>query len=672
MRIYIAVILLLVTCNLQAQNFKFGKVSKTELAEKSHPKDSSAHAAVLFKKESIRFDYLKGEGFIQVRSVSERIKIYDKEGFAWATKKIRLYNKQNSTSENIYKLKAYTYNLIDENIETDKLKKDGVFEEELNKYWKIKSFTMPNIKVGCVIEFSYEISSPFLAIDDLELQYTIPINTLEILVKTPEYFLYNKVLNPQSSFLPKITESKSSKSESVTNSTVSQNSSGVASYYNSSTNRFSINENVIKIDETEIPALKEESFVDNLGNYIAKLKLELVALNYPNKPYQNLLGSWDDVTKTIYDSDDFGLQLGKSNYYEDDINALIGNLTTNAQKARAIYNYVKSKVKWNGYYGYSAEAGVRKAYKEGVGNVADINLMLVSMLRFAGISANPVLISTKSNGIPLFPTKDGFNYVICFVEDKDILALLDATSENATFNTLPVRDLNWQGRVIRESGSSIWVDLIPTKVSKEITGLHLKINSDLSAEGKVRSQKFNYIAKRYRDNYADLSDEEYVKMLEKDKGDLIVSELNVNGVGDLSEPVKISYSYKMENAVEEIGDKLYFSPLLFLSTEDNPFKEEKRQLPIDLRYPVSDKYMISVMIPENYEVETLPKNEVLDFSNSTGGFKYLVNQNGRFIQVNVELNINTSLVLPENYTFFKQFFTQVIEKESEKIVLKRI
>jgi hypothetical protein len=76
--------------------------------------------------------------------VHERIKIYDKEGFDWATKKIRLYNEQNSTSENIYKLKANTYNLIDENIETDKLKKDGVFEEELNKYWKIKSFTMPN------------------------------------------------------------------------------------------------------------------------------------------------------------------------------------------------------------------------------------------------------------------------------------------------------------------------------------------------------------------------------------------------------------------------------------------------------------------------------------------------------------------------------------------------
>jgi hypothetical protein len=82
--------------------------------------------------------------------------------------------------------------------------------------------------------------------------------------------------------------------------------------------------------------------------------------------------------------------------------------------------------------------------------------------------------------------------------------------------------------------------------------------------------------------------------------------------------------------------------------------------------------MINIMLPEGYDVEYLPENQALDFANKTGEFKYLVNQNGRFLQVNVELNINASLILPENYTFFKQFFAQAMEKESEKIVLKKI
>ncbi|TXE17624.1 DUF3857 domain-containing protein [Psychroserpens burtonensis] len=671
MKAIIIAVVLLIVCNLQAQNFKFGKVSKEELAEKVHPKDPTANAALLFKRESVRFDYRKGDGFTQVRTIHQRIKIYNKEGFSWATKKVRLYDKMNSESEKLYKLKAYTYNLVDGKVKDDKLKSDGVFDEELNKFWKVKSFTMPNIKEGCIVEFTYEISSPFLAIDDLELQYTIPINVLEVLVKTPEYFIYNKVLNPQTTYLPKIEESSSTKSESITNTSISNGSLGSRNS-DTSVSQFTINENVIKVNETDIPALKDEPFVDNLGNYQAKLKLELTAIKYPNEPYKNLSSSWDAVTKTIYKSDDFGEQLDRSGYYEDEIDALTANLESNAQKAFAIYNYVKVKVKWNGFYGYSTDAGVRKAYKEGVGNVGDINLMLVSMLRYAGIIANPVLISTKSHGIPLFPTRDGFNYVICFVEDEDIMSLLDATGDNATFNTLPIRDLNWQGRVIRENGSSTWIDLTPRKVSRDITGLNIKINSDLSAEGKVRSQKFDYIAKSYRDNYADLSTEAYIKVLEKDKGEVLISNLEVEGEDSLLEPIKITYEYTMDNALEEIGDKLYFSPLLFLNTQENPFKQDERKLPIDLMYPMSDKYMINIMLPEGYDVEYLPENQALDFANKTGEFKYLVNQNGRFLQVNVELNINASLILPENYTFFKQFFAQAMEKESEKIVLKKI
>jgi hypothetical protein len=429
---------------------------------------------------------------------------------------------------------------------------------------------------------------------------------------------------------------------------------------------------VILINETEIPALKDEPFIDNLGNYLANLQLELKSIQYPNQPFKNLSTSWDAVTNTIYESSDFGNQLDKSGYYEDDIDALVANLENNTQKAFAIYNYVKAKVKWNGYYGLFVDEGVRKVYKEGAGNVADINLMLVSMLRYAGIKANPVLISTKSNGVPLFPTRYGFNYVICFIEDEGIMSLLDATDENATFNTLPERDLNWQGRVVREDGSSTWIGLVPQKVSKDITGLSIKINSDFSSEGKVRSQKFDYAAKSYRDTYANGSKESYINFIEKGRGDLIVSNLKLEGKQNLLKPVKVTYDFKMDNAVEEIGDKLYFSPLLFLSTEENPFKQDTRMLPIDLRYPASNKYMINITLPEGYDVESLPENEVFDFADNTGQFKYLINQNGRFLQVSMELNINTSFILPENYKFFKQFFTQIIEKESEKIVLKKI
>jgi hypothetical protein len=61
--------------------------------------------------------------------------------------------------------------------------------------------------------------------------------------------------------------------------------------------------------------------------------------------------------------------------------------------------------------------GVKKAYKDKTGNVAEINLMLTAMLRYAGLNANPVLVSTRSNGIAIFPNRTAFNYVIAAVEN---------------------------------------------------------------------------------------------------------------------------------------------------------------------------------------------------------------------------------------------------------------
>jgi hypothetical protein len=654
--------------SIQSQDFKFGKVSKEELAESFNRADSSANATVLYKSEKIRFDYRQGEGFVQIREVHERIKIYNKEGYKWATKRIRLYNRSGSKSENLQSLKGYTYSIINGKIEDDKLKKDGIFKEEVNKYWKVNSFTMPNISDGCVIEYIYEIESPFLAIDDIDYQYTIPINTFDLSIRTPEYFVYNKLVNPRASYSPIINQSKRNRTERMTDKDRSGFYVSKTTYSQSELTFF---ENVISSNETNIPALKDESFVDNLNNYKTKLILELTAIRYPNQPYKSLSSSWDAVTKTIYDNSEFGNQLDRNSYFKEDVDALMSGVSDPVQKAFLIFNFVKNKVKWNEFYGYSSDIGVRKAYKEGSGNVADINLMLISMLRYAGLNANPVLVSTKNNGIPLFPTRQGFNYVICMIENEAFNVLLDATDVYSTFNVLPNRVLNWQGRIIRENGSSDWINLYPSSLSLDITSLNVKINPDLTIEGKVRQQKSDYAAMSYRNRFANLSEGEIIKSIESNNGELEVVAINLENKKDYTKPILIKYDYNFVDGIEEIGGNLYFSPMLFLASEENPFKQNTRNFPIDLTYPFSDKYMINVMIPEGYEIESLPQSEKFLF-NDAGDFTYLAKANGAFIQLTVTLNIKTSIILAEDYEVFKGFYSKIVEKESEKIVLKKI
>ena len=71
-----------------SQNFKFGKVSKEEVLQKEHPTEPSANAAVLYRENKTRFEYSTEEGFYILTEVFERIKIYNKEGYNWATRKV--------------------------------------------------------------------------------------------------------------------------------------------------------------------------------------------------------------------------------------------------------------------------------------------------------------------------------------------------------------------------------------------------------------------------------------------------------------------------------------------------------------------------------------------------------------------------------------------------------
>ena len=82
---------LILSSTTYAQNYKFGKVSKSEVAQKQHDKDPDANAAILYKYQRTYYDYKQNTGFFVVTEYHERIKIYNKDGFDWATHHISAY-----------------------------------------------------------------------------------------------------------------------------------------------------------------------------------------------------------------------------------------------------------------------------------------------------------------------------------------------------------------------------------------------------------------------------------------------------------------------------------------------------------------------------------------------------------------------------------------------------
>lgn len=663
------VLFLLVGAAIHAQNFKFGKVSQEEVAEKQHPLEEHADAAVLYSYQRTYYDYNQVSGFKIISEYHQRIKIYNKDGFDWATKEISV--SQGNIDENVVSVKGITYNLENGKVEETKLDSDNIFEEKASKYRSVTKFTMPAIKEGSVIEFEYMVTSDQLSasIDQIPLQYTIPINKLDIKVTVPEYLNYGVYNNPKAAFYVKVDQENKPFRKSFSKTTRSSTNTWGAESVDTRRYNVEFMQNSYIVEKENIPSLIEESHVDHLENYAAYLDWELKFTKFPNSPVENYSNTWEGVSKSIYLDNGFQKELRNSNFYHDELDQIIGSLSDPRKKAELIYNFVKQKVKWNDYIGFVTENGLKKAYKEGSGNTGDINLLLVSMLKYAKLDADPVLVSTPSNGVPAFPTKNGFNYLVAAVKLDGKTLLMDATDSAAGPGELPKRARNWQGRLIREDGSSEWVSLQPNYFSKDETILNVQITEN-SIKGKYMNNINGLYAKNYRMKNNNVANAK-TNIAESLSG-YKLSEIEVKDFEKVGAGLSSSCQFESTKAQEVIGDKIYFKPLFFGTTRENDFKADKRTYPIYFDFPTQKRNLANIMIPEGYEVIAVPESIIVKLKENSGEFKYIVKQSGKYLRIDSEINLSQTVFSASDYEIIKKFFDNIIEKQNESIVLRKI
>lgn len=82
--------------------------------------------------------------------------------------------------------------------------------------------------------------------------------------------------------------------------------------------------------------------------------------------------------------------------------------------------------------------------------------------------------------------------------------------------------------------------------------------------------------------------------------------------------------------------------------------------------------MVNITIPEGYKVESLPEKMALQLPDGLGIFKYNISQKGNQLQLLVSSEIKVALILASYYESVKEFYGQMVAKESEKVVLSKI
>jgi transglutaminase-like putative cysteine protease len=652
-------LLFLSLTTVNSQKYEIGKVTKDELLEKNHKTDTSAVAAFKFKKAKTTFNYTIKNGFVSSTEFFIKIKIYKKEGTTWANFDIPYYiGYENLNKEQIEIVSAFTYNIENNQIKKEKVEGQSKFKKIINEYWAKRSIVFPNVKEGSIIELRYKFNSENLSIlPEFQFQHDIPVDYAEYQSIIPEFFIYKGITTGYSDInVDEKIEYGSQSFDNEHNKKISMSYKQINSLYTAN----------------NITAIKREEFTSNIENYYTKINHELETIRMPNEKPRQISTTWQDVVMSIYKDDKFGKEIREFDYFMHDLKLLTNNKSELADRTNAIFNYVKSNMNWDESYGYYAKNGVKKAYQERTGNVAEINFILLSMLRMAGIDAYPVLISTRENSIATFPNKSTFNYVIVAIKDQNKIHLLDATDKNASINILPIRCLNWIGRLVNGDGSSTEINLMPEKNALNAINLMGEVSENGEVNGKVRKQYFDYNAYLYRDKNNGVSNESLIDRNERKYNGIEIKDYTVQNNNDLNLPIIENFTFSDDNLVEIIGNNMYISPMLFFTLTENPFKQEKRKYPVDFVYPTQDKYNVSLKIPAGYTIEALPENKAIAMPENLAKFSYSITKNNNQIQLAYTLDINQAIISPDYYEALKNFFKELVNKQNEKIVLKKI
>jgi len=621
--------------SLFASAQELGKVTLEELKATHSKIDSTAVAETIFAKGVTSFFVNEDQGYFALTEMIYKIKIFKKEGFDYANIAIPYY-KEGSSFEKVSISDAATYNLVGDKIVKTKLKSSEEFIVNESENWKTKKFVFPNVKEGSVIEYKVKLTTPFIwNLNTWNFQTSIPVLYSYYKISAPDKLVYqhfsrgyepiNVVKNPD--------------------------------FY-----EYSI---------ANVKPLKDESFVNNVNNYRSSLRLELASFIQSNGMPKNFSNTWESLIAEIYKGD-FGTELNRTRYFGSDLENLMKGVENREDKINTIFNYVQSKFTWNGKNGYNTELGVREAYKSKTGNVADINLVLIAMLREAGIEVSPILLSTRNHGVAYTPSHSAYNYVIAGIEVPNALILLDATSKYSRPNILPIRALNWTGRIIRKSGSSAEVDLIPSLYSNLNAMYTINLNEDGSISGNARTKRNNYNAHIYRANYADLSKDALVKQIQDKYTNFEINDFEHKNFANLDQDILETYDFKVNQAADIIGDQIFFEPSFVFNIKNNPFLDEDRKYPVDFVYNQKETISYIITIPDGYEVEYLPKSSLLKLQSDRYIIKWVISADKNKISLRINEEINQPIISAEEYKELKLLFDEYVKLQTEKIILKKI
>lgn len=627
---------------------KFGRLLPEDLTALPTGRDSAAEAYLLYNREYMTVNWKPDGTPVTVREIHRRVKLLRPTSFERANVEVRYYWK----SESISDIKAVVYQ---PNGVAYDLKKKEILREDIDETRRAYKWTFPQITEGAIIEYTYTEQSEGIVVPTrFYFQEDIPTRYVEYATRIPQIFNYVNIGNA-ANFDVVISENK----------TNTYRSQPINDYYN-------------VFGYYDMPAYRPQPYMNNFQDWIPQARYQLRAYQYPNNPYHNVMEDWPATAKTFDERSDFGRAYqakGNSNAVWKDAEPLLAGLTTDAEKAKVLYDFVIKNIKWTGKFDWTSDNAPDKVYLDKSGDSAEMSMLLLALLRRADIEAGPALVSLRNSGAPIqvYPILSQFNHlmVAAKIDGKEIL--LDPNDRHRPMGLPRINALNGAVMVLSPENPH-WLDIeVPKSVQTVMA--NLKVEPDGKATADIQSRLQSYFAFTGRSTIDEMENDDEFPLADNILESFPEAKVLEHKIKDEeTSQGDIDFTLKMEVPIgEAIDDFMYIRPIIVSALNKELQDTERRLYPVDFNYPWMKRYISTVDLPEGYAVDELP--ESIRFRSEDGSiqctFSASQNEAARQVSLNFTVDVSRVVYAAEEYEVLREMFNKIIELQQTDLVLKK-
>jgi len=316
-------------------------------------------------------------------------------------------------------------------------------------------------------------------------------------------------------------------------------------------------------------------------------------------------------------------------------------------------------------------------WKQGYGNGGQLTWLYLALVRAAGFDASGVMVSDRSNYFfnpkLMDDSRLDANVVLVKADGKEFYC--DPGAKFTPFGLLPWGETNVQGlRLDKDGGSWIQTPVPPSSMSRVERKAILKLSPETGGlEGKLTLTYtgLEAVERRVEERNEDETDRK--KFLEEEVKDYIPAAIEVDLTnkpdwGSVETPLVAEFDLKVPGWVAAAGHRALLPVELFGASEKHVFDHANRVHPIYLAFPSQKLDDVTIDLPAGWQVSTVPTPQTQD--GHIVLYDLRVENKNNQLHVTRKLDLNFLLIDQKYYAALRSFFQAVKTGDEAEAVLQ--